>query len=462
MESMLLKDVIFAAGGTLTQGEPSGAINRISTDSRDVKSGDLFVALKGEKFDGHDFIEEAVKRGAQTIITHVIMDKLPEKIGAVLVKDTLKALQDIAAFYRRQFNIPVAAVTGSTGKTTTKDMIHTLLVSKFNVLKSEGNLNNQIGLPITLLKLNKEHQLAVVEMGMSGFNEISRLSEIAEPSLGVITNIGLSHIENLGSRENILKAKLELFERFDKRCTAILNADDDLLWELRDKLPFNVIYYGTKNNIPLCAENIESLNGKGISYTLYAEDEKHRISLNVPGRHNVYNSMAAIAAARHFGVEFEKILNALENVKTHKMRLEITTLKGRITVIDDAYNANPDSVVSAIAVLKDLPGKRKIAVLGDMLELGTYSEYAHRHVGKAVFDNAIDVLITKGKLSRVIADQAQSLGMGKNRIFSLDSNADVKSMLHTFIEREDTILVKGSRGMSMEEIVMFLKTGWDK
>jgi len=462
MEGIQLKDVILATGGTLLQGMPSVSIDKVSTDSRDVKSGDLFVALKGERFDGHDFIEEAVKKGAQALITHVIKDNLPGEIGVVLVKDTLKALQDIAAFYRRLFNIPVTAVTGSTGKTTTKDMIHTLLAANFNVLKSEGNLNNQIGLPLTLFKLNKSHQMTVVEMGMSGFNEISRLAAIAEPSLGVITNIGLSHIENLGSRENILKAKLELFERFDKRCTAILNADDDLLWGIRNKLSFPVIYYGTKSGIDLCADSIESLNGKGISYTLHSEGEKRRIRLNVPGRHNVYNSMAAVAVARYFGVEFEQIVNAFQNLKTHKMRLEITVLNGGITVIDDAYNASPDSNVSALSVLKDLPGKRKIAILGDMLELGKYSEYAHRFVGKAVLNNGIDVLITRGDLSHIIADQALSMGMSDDRIFSLDSNADVVNMLETFVESGDTILVKGSRGMKMEEIVMFSKTRWDK
>jgi len=462
MEGILLKDVVFASGGVLIQGAPSIEIDKVSTDSRDINPGDLFIALKGEIFDGHDFIEEAVKRGAKALITHVIRNNLPEKIGVVLVKDTLKALQDLAAFYRRLFNIPVTAVTGSTGKTTTKDMIHALLATNYNVLKSEGNLNNQIGLPLTLFNLNKNHHMTVVEMGMSGFNEINRLAAIAEPSLGVITNIGLSHIESLGSRENILKAKLELFERFDKRCTAILNADDDLLWGIQDKLTFPVIYYGTRNGIDLCAESIESLNGKGISYTLHSEGEKRRIRLNVPGRHNIYNSMAAVAVARHFGVEFEQIINAFQSIKTHKMRLEISNLNGGITVIDDAYNASPDSVVSALSVLKDLPGKRKIAILGDMLELGKYSEYAHRFVGKAVFSNGIDVLITKGELSRVIADQALSMGMGEERIFCLDNNEDVLNMLETFIESGDTILVKGSRGMKMEEIVMVFKTRWDK
>jgi UDP-N-acetylmuramoyl-tripeptide--D-alanyl-D-alanine ligase len=462
MEGLLLKDVVLATGGTLIQGDPAIVIDSVSTDSRDVKSGDLFIALKGERFDGHDFIGEAVNKGVKAVVTSLVMNNLPINIGVVLVKDTLIALQDIAAFYRRLFDVPITAITGSTGKTTTKDMIHTLLAAKFNVLKSEGNLNNQIGLPLTLFKLNGTHQMAVVEMGMSGFNEISRLTAIAEPTLGVITNIGLSHIENLGSRENILKAKLELFERFDKRCTAILNADDDLLWGLKSKLSFPVIYYGTKNGIALRAENIESLNGKGISYTLHTEGEKHRISLSVPGRHNVYNSMAAVATARYFGVEFEHILSAFQNLRTHKMRLEITSLKEGITVIDDAYNASPDSVVSAISVLKDLPGKRKIAILGDMLELGDYSEYAHSFVGKAVFNNGIDTLITKGDLSRVIATQAQILGMGKDRVFSLDSNADVKFMLETFVESGDTILVKGSRGMKMEEIVMFFKTRWGK
>ena len=462
MEGILLKDVVSASGGTLIQGDPSIGIDRVSTDSRDVNPGDLFIALKGEIFDGHDFIEEAIKRGARALVTRVTKDNLPLKVGVVLVKDTLKALQDVAAFYRRLFNIPVTAVTGSTGKTTTKDMIHALLATNYNVLKSEGNFNNQIGLPLTLFNLNKSHQMTVVEMGMSGFNEISSLSAMAEPSLGVITNIGLSHIENLGSRENILKAKLELFERFDKRCTAILNADDDLLWGIQDKLSFPVIYYGTKNGIDLCAENIESLNGKGISYTLNSEGEKRRIRLNVPGRHNVYNSMAAVAVARHFGVEFEQIINALQSIKTHKMRLEITNLNRDITIIDDAYNASPDSVVSALSVLKDLPGKRKIAILGDMLELGKYSEYAHRFVGKSLFNNGIDVLIAKGELSRIIADQALSMGMGEERIFCLDSNTDVINMLETFIESGDAILVKGSRGMKMEEIVMFCKTRWDK
>ena len=460
MERLLLKDVILATGGTLIQGESACAIDGVKTDSRDTNLGNMFIALKGDRFDGHNFIHEAVKKGAKIVIIHEIMRDIPKYISVVLVKDTLKALQDISAFYRKLFDIPITAVTGSTGKTTTKDMIHALLATNFDILKTEGNLNNQIGLPITLLKLNASHQMAVVEMGMSGFNEISRLAAISEPTLGVITNIGLSHIENLGSRENILNAKLELFEHFDKRCSAILNADDDMLWGLKDKFSFPIIYYGTKKGITLRAECIESLEGKGISYILNCDGEKHKIVLNVPGRHNVYNSMAAIAVARHYGLHIDQILYALQDFKTHKMRLDIIALRQALTVIDDVYNASPDSNLSAISVLQDLPGKRKIAILGDMLELGAYSEYAHQFVGKAVFNSDIDILITKGELSRIFADEALKMGMAEERVFRLDSNADVINMLESFIKSGDTILVKGSRSMHMEEIVMFLKTRW--
>jgi len=460
MENFSVNDILMATGGELKSGSRSVDIKNISIDSRKVNDGDLFLALHGERFDGNDFINDAIKAGAIAVVSDKI-DKISDpKVALIHVKDCLAALQEIAKYYRTSFDIPVLAVTGSTGKTTTKDMIFELLSRKFRALKTEGNFNNHIGLPLTLFNLSKLHETVVLEMGMSREKEISRLVQIAKPNVGVITNIGLSHIENLGSQENILKAKLELFEQFDDRCVAFLNGDDEMLWNLKDNFPFSCIFYGLREGVQYKAEKVEIVGGKGVSYILNTENNMVKIDLDVPGKHNVSNSLAAIAVARHFGVEFEDIVSALKEFKPYKMRLEISKLNNDITIIDDAYNASPDSMISSLEVLRIYPAKRKIAIIGDMLELGDFSEYAHQLIARECFKNEIDIFIGVGRYSKLAALYLHELGMNSEKIFHFENNLEILNFLDRFIESEDLILIKGSRGMKMEEIVQFLKKKW--
>jgi len=456
MERMYLREIIEATGGRLLQGDPNHPVSGVGIDSRIIKPGELFISLKGKRFDGHQFIPEVLEKGVRAFITEQ-EGCCPEGAHVILVEDTSKALKDLASYYRRKFDIPIIAVTGSTGKTTTKDMIHSVLSTRFKVLKTEGNYNNEVGLPLTIFNLSPEHQIAVLEMGMSGFGEIKRLVEIAEPCVGVITNIGLSHIEKLGSRENILKAKLEIFSRFRPEYLGILNGDNDLLKSIRGTLPFQVEYFGLSDENDLVAYDIVHKGERGLSYKMKIGDESHSIDLQVPGKHNVYNSLAAIAVGRHFGLSMEQIRNGLYAFQSGKMRMHIIHTGDGFTIIDDVYNASPDSMKAALATLRDFPGKRRIAVLGDMLELGEYAEEGHREVGRAVVDNGIDVLITKGEASRFIGRQAMELGMSKEAVFHFETNDDVIKMLEIFVSRNDTILVKGSRGMKMEEVVSFLQ-----
>ncbi|NLX70740.1 MAG: UDP-N-acetylmuramoyl-tripeptide--D-alanyl-D-alanine ligase [Clostridiales bacterium] len=459
MEPISVQEILTATNGTLISGRPDEIIYGVSTDSRKIKPGELFIALIGERFDGHDFILQAVENGAKAVLTQKMMLKLPDDIQVIQVDNTLMALQDLAACYRIKYHIPVIGVTGSTGKTTTKDMIHHVLMARLNALKTEGNLNNEIGLPLTLLGIERQHEIAVVEMGMSGLGEIRRLAEISRPNVAVITNIGVSHIEKLGSRENILKAKMEIFYNFPQDGAAVVNGDDNMLWGAKELLPNNTYFFGTREGLDFQAADIETTADGTIRYRLISRDGEYPIELPVMGKHNVYNSLAAVAVGRLYGMDYQEIREALHSFKTGSMRLNILTTADGVTIIDDVYNASPDSMKAALAVLKDIHANRRIAVLGDMLELGEYSEEGHREVGRAVADNRIDLLITKGGDSSWIGQEAKAMGMEPSRIFHRACNKDVINLLGTIVQSGDTILVKGSRGMRMEEIVSFLLKG---
>jgi len=458
MGSFTIEEICVATGGRLIGGNGKNIeIKGVSTDTRTIKEKQLFIPLLGENFDGHDFIPDAVQKGAAAVITQYSHIKITGDIPVIFVKNTLTALQDIAMFHRKRFNIPIVAVTGSTGKTTTKDMIYYVLSERYDVLRTEGNLNNEIGLPHTLLRLNDAHDIAVLEMGMSGFGEIHRLAEISRPKVGVITNIGVSHIEKLGSKQNILKAKMEIFDFFTPDGIAVLNGDDELLWSIRDNLPFTIKYFGTGDRVDIRACRINESNDEKISYEINIEGVNYSIDINAPGIHNIYNSLAAIAVGRLFGLEMEEIQNGLKKFKPAAMRLNIINTPANIKIIDDAYNASPDSMIAALTILSQSKGNRKIAILGDMLEMGDYSEKAHRDVGTAVAQRGVDILITRGNESRKIGEQAKQCGMDDRYIYNCSSNKDVIELLGTMIQQGDTILVKGSRGMKMEEIVSYLK-----
>lgn len=464
MKPFTIRQIIEATGGNILNKDPNlldKSVNGLSTDTRTIKEGELFIPLVGEIFDGHYFLDVAAEKGAGAVLVHRDdADWIPElfpDIAAIKVGDTLRALQDLAAFQRNRFNIPIVAVTGSNGKTTTKDMIGLVLSQEYNVLKTEGNLNNEIGLPLTLLRLEDHHEVAVVEMGMSDLGEIHRLAEIARPTIAIITNIGVSHLQNLGTRENILKAKMEIFDFLGPEDRAVLNIDDEYLSKIKGELPFKIYYYGTKEGASVRAENIEVLGGEGISYDLKVGDEMYPMEIPLPGRHNVYNSLGAAAIGRLFGIGLPKIAKGIKAFRSGDMRLNIFTTDFGVRIIDDVYNASPDSMKASIDILSDLEGKRKIAVLGDMLELGDYSQKGHMEVGETLAEKDIDILITVGDESRFIDIGAQRAGMDEKSIIHLGCNKDVKDLLGTIIAQGDTILVKGSRGIKMEEIVEYIR-----
>jgi UDP-N-acetylmuramoyl-tripeptide--D-alanyl-D-alanine ligase len=409
-------------------------------------------------------MEQAAQKGAAAILTQKPDKVPPDNIHIIYTNNTLRALQALAAWYLKSFDVPVAAITGSTGKTTTKDMIYSVLSEKYSVLRTQGNFNNEIGLPLTLFHLEPHHQIAVLEMGMSGFGEIRRLTAIAPPRVAVMTNIGVSHIEKLGSRENILKAKSEIFERFDAGCTAVLNDDNDLLHQagqrmLDENAPYSVLRFGTGPDADYRAEDIRLLGETRTEYTLALDGERVPIALNVPGKHNVYNSLAAIAVGRAFGLSLEEIRSGLLKFTGGKMRLNIFRLKTEadVKVIDDAYNASPDSVNAALRILQEMEGGRKIAILGDMLELGEYSQKAHRQVGEMAAKSGIDILVAKGRDSIWIGEGAMEAGMPAESIYHMQDNQDVIDWLNDRLSEGDRILIKGSRGMQMEQIVAYLK-----
>ncbi|MBQ2896917.1 MAG: UDP-N-acetylmuramoyl-tripeptide--D-alanyl-D-alanine ligase [Clostridia bacterium] len=443
-----ISDILKATGGELIKGSQDTEITAINTDTRIIKEGMLFVALIGDTFDGNDYVNQAAGAGAAGC---VVSRRVEADTSLILVDDTTKALGKIAKYYKEKFCVPFVGITGSVGKTTTKDMISCALSAKYNVLKTQKNFNNHIGLPLTLLRLNSEHQVGVVEMGMSGFGEIDYLAGLVNPSVAVFTNIGLSHVEKLGSRKNILKAKTELLSHLPDDGFVVLCADDDMLLSLKESLKHKHIYYGTENkDADLRAENIFS-DGVNTEFDIIDNGNRYHAVIPVLGDHNVKNALAAYAVARHFNTEPEDIISALKDFVPGKMRQNILH-SGGITVINDCYNASPSSVEAGLKILNQLKGERKIAVLGDMLEMGELSEYAHRLVGKYVVDFGVDFLITVGNKSGEIATGAVNHGFNQKNAKSFKDNKSAIEFLDSFIKSGDIVLVKASRSMKLEEI----------
>lgn len=403
---------------------------------------------------------DAARKGASAILCQK-EKKLPidllKDVAIIEVKDTLEALQLISQYYRKLFAIPFIAVTGSTGKTTTKDIISSVLAYKYNVLKSMGNLNNQIGLPLTLLNLEKQHEMGVVEMGMSSFGEIEALSKIVNPHIAVITNIGLSHIEHLGSRENIMKAKMEIASYLNDRNYLLLNGDDDQLCKRRrEEGNYTKIFFGLSKQNDFYPEIVEDLGEKGSIFSIRINGCLYEFSLRQPGIHNVYNALAAVWIGLYYKLSPEEINLALKLYSPTKMRLEIIQTDD-VKIINDAYNASPDSMKAALSVLSSIKGNRRIAVLGNMLEMGDFSEIGHRSIGDAVVSNRIDILITVGEMAKWIGKETEKKSKKSMKIFALNSNQEAIAIINNIIEKDDIFLIKGSRGMRMEEIVKFLQ-----
>ncbi len=423
-----------------------GSFDSVCTDTRKITRGSLFIAIKGENFDGHDFAQKAIESGAEAVLCEKDCG-LGEK--QILVESTRLALLDLAGYYRSLFKIPVIGITGSVGKTTTKEMTHAVMSAKYNTLKNEGNLNNEIGVPLTLFRLEPSHEAAVIEMGMSGFDEISRMTKAVKPDLAVISNIGVSHIEKLGSREGILRAKLEILHGMRENAPVILNADDDMLITVRPGA-HPVVYYGIENEkSDFKAFDITSKENE-TELTAGFKGGSGRVSLPFPGRHNVYNALAAVAAGSFFGIEPLKGFEALKNYVPAGMRQRINKKFG-MTFIEDCYNASPDSQAAALAVLGSMNAKRKIAVIGDMLELGDVSEKAHNEVGKKAAENGVDAVFTYGERSLETAKGARNGNVPLVKSF-LDKEELAKELI-AWLRPEDAVLFKASRGMKLEDVI---------
>lgn len=430
-------------------------VSRISIDSRQDNSGALFVAIPGERFDGHDFIEQACKNGAALVMAQE-GKPVPDNIPAVFVNDTVKALGALASAYRDLFKIRVVAVTGSVGKTSTKEMIASILSARYKVHKTKGNFNNEIGLPLSVLELDRDHDVAVFEMGMRGFGEISYLSRIVKPDIAVITNIGITHIERLGTRQNILKAKLEILDGMKGSGTVILNGDDELLSGLKGLLPQRTVFYGINEDNDITAFNLCIKGEAGVSFEVQSPQGDIEYFIPAPGIHNVHNALAGIAVARTLGMNESEIREGMAAFTGEKLRLSIEEKDG-IKFINDSYNAAPSSMKAALYVLNDIgKGRRKWAVLGDMLELGAYSEDAHREIGRLVSTLGIDYLVAVGKDARWYIKGIEENQDNKTTAILFDSIDEAKQYIQTLMQKDDVILFKGSRMMKLDVLVQKL------
>ncbi len=421
----------------------------ISTDTRSINPGNLFVALKGEQFDGHSFIRQAVNNGASGVLVSRADIDAPEGTAVIVVEDTLKGLQSLARFHRQRFNIPVVAITGSNGKTSTKDMTAAVLASRFNVLKTEANYNNEIGLPLTLLNLDTKHEVAVVEMGMRGMGEIRELAAIALPTIAIITNVGETHMELLGSIENIATAKGELVEAIPANGLVVLNADNIHVRNMREKAKSRVMFYGLEQSSDIMATNVLT-EGQVTGFECHCSKGSFPVSLPTVGKHNVYNALGAIAVGLELGLNFDEIKAGIGLFAASGMRFYIEQ-RGSYVIINDAYNASPLSTSAAIDTLAEMAKGRTVAVLGDMLELGHIAVEAHRRIGRKLADRDVKMVVTVGELAGYIAETAREYGVPT--VVSCNNHDQAKDILRKMIKPGDTILIKGSRGMKMEKII---------
>ncbi|NEZ46374.1 UDP-N-acetylmuramoyl-tripeptide--D-alanyl-D-alanine ligase [Clostridium niameyense] len=458
MEKITLEEILKAVKGDLVITGEKDEYNSVSIDTRKIKSGDIFIAIKGENFNGNKFVEGAIEKGAALCIVDEVFfkkTKVDNKAYIIKVGDTKKALLDLAGYYKSTLDIKIIGVTGSTGKTSTKDLIKSVLSKKYKVFKTEGNFNNEIGLPLMIFKLDKSYDIAILEMGMNHFNEIHNMTKAAKPDIAVITNIGISHIENLGSRENILKAKLEITDYFSKENNLIINVDNDMLSNF-ESADYKVYKIGTQENSNLKAYNI-SLGEESIVFSIKegGKEVYKDFEVDIPGIHNVLNSLVAIACGRIMNMNYEEIQSGIKNLEATSMRLDIIKDNGFV-IINDCYNASPDSIKAAIDVMNNIKCKRRIAVLGDMKELGEESFNAHKSIGEYASKNNIDILFALGEFKN--AYEKGFLYNNAEGIYkSFSDNETAANYIKSIIKEEDAILIKASRAMKFEQIVQILK-----
>lgn len=451
---MKVKEILKVTKGKMLFGNEELEVENFSKDTRTIQKGDIYIGIKGEKFDGSNFWNQALDAGATAVIISNIQISKAEKEKykdktIIQVEDTFEALYEIAKYKRSLYNIPVIAVTGSVGKTSTKDIIASVVSQKYKTLKTEGNNNNNIGLPLTILKL-KDHEALVVEMGMNHFGEISLLTNIAKPTLAVITNIGTSHIGNLGSRENILKAKLEILEGM-KIPRVIINNDNDLLhkWYEENKEKIEIHTYGINNSSDVIAEKIE-LGEEKSKFVVKTSSEKVNIGVPVGGEHFVYNALCGFIVGKVLGLTAKEIQNGISKFELTKKRMDIRVLKNGATLINDSYNASYESMKASLKYLSSRTDLRKIAVLGDMLELGDFSKELHEKVGEEVANDNIDVLICRGEFAKNIISKANK--NKKTQCILLQNNEEILSKLQEILKEGDGVLIKASNGMKFYEI----------
>lgn len=461
MYNITVKDIINVCNAKLLFGNENIVCEDFSKDTRTIKDGDVYIGIKGDNFDGNTLYEQAFENGAKVcILENAEVDiNIREKYNdraMIIVKDSIKALQDIAKFKRDKYDIPVIAITGSVGKTSTKDIIASVVETNFKVLKTQGNMNNHIGLPLTILGL-KDHEALVVEMGMNHEGEISVLSKIASPDIAVITNVGTAHIGNLGSRANILKAKLEITDGLKSDGVLIINNDNDMLndWQKSNKNNIVTYTFGTKNRSNVMAHNV-ILDSDSSKFTVETEVGKEEIFVPIAGIHFVSNALAAIAVGIKLGIPMNKIKIGIKNFRLSKSRMELINLRRNICMVNDCYNANFDSMKAVIEYLGKIDGRRRIAVLGDMLELGEYSESLHTKVGEEVVKNNIDILVTVGEGGKVIANAVKKSACN-TKVYTCSDNQEAIAILKDKLEDNDFVIVKASNGMKFNDIVQSLQ-----
>lgn len=461
MPGMTIENIAAACEGTfvgdrnLVTKEIAGAV----TDSRQIQKDYLFIPIKGARVDGHDFIPQVFEKGALVVLSD---HALPEETGPyILVSSTTEAMKKIAAFYRTQLSCKVVGITGSVGKTSTKEMIASVLEQRYKVLKTEGNFNNEIGLPLTIFKIRAKHEVAVLEMGISDFGEMHRLAAMARPDIGVITNIGLCHLENLGTRDGILQAKTEMFDHLQVDGTVILNGDDDKLSTKKEVNGKPVIFYGVGADSTfdikkdIYATDIENHGLEGMCAKIHTPQGDFDAKIPIPGEHNVYNALAGTAVGLQLGLSIREIAQGIASVQTIAGRTNLLQVKG-MTVIDDCYNANPVSMKASIDVLAHTSGRR-IAVLGDMGELGAEEKELHRSIGKAVAASGIDALFCAGTLAEEYAREAKA--NPECEVHYKKTREEMTEELLAYVKEGDTVLVKASHFMEFPKVVEALTKG---
>lgn len=453
MTLFALDQVLAATSGQLLVSGPTQFAG-VSTDTRTIRPGDLFIALHGERMNGHNFLALAREKGAVGALIDEALPgvrrrhTVPGEWSIIEVTDTLYALGQLAHFHRRRFRFPIIGITGSAGKTTTKEMTAAILACERNVLKTEANYNNEIGMPLTLLRLTREHEAAVLEFGMRGRGQIGYLAALARPTVGVITNIGLTHLELLGSQQEIALAKAELLDEMPPRATAVLPRSDAFYPLLREHAPGPVVTTGTDDDCDYWVDDVALGEDGCARFTLYTPGEKLPVRLGAPGRHQVWNALAAAAAALTAGATPEAVQQGLAAYTPDKGRMRVLHAPTGYAVVDDSYNANPAAVRATLEFLAEMPGGRKVAILGDMRELGPTEREMHRELGKYALELGLDALLAVGELGREYVN-----GAADSRAQWFADNASATAAARALLQSGDIALVKGSRAMKMEEIV---------